>query len=397
MTPIVSLVVMGLTVASCTTIPDAAPTSQPTPKLAVFTFSGGFRHSSLETAEQTLRKIGERSGLFEAVLFEQYKQEADKLDLSMIDGERLKEYHAILFYTTSGPKDMELLTAAQREALIGAIRGGKAFIGVHSATDTFYDWPEYGEMIGGYFDGHPWNADSAPVTIKIEDREHPASKPLGASWFLQEEIYQFKAPYDRSKLHVLMSLDTDATDMTMKGVKRTDGDFALAWTKWYGKGRVFYTALGHREDVWENELFQRHLLGGIKWAMGFALGEPMTEEQRRELAVGKKTPGGVLYYDLSEGEGPAVARFQVAVVHYSGRLENGRLFDASTGKPPLEFRIGRGEVIAGWEEGIVGMKKGGKRKLIIPPGMGYGSKGSPPAIPPDAQLTFEVELVEIKE
>ena len=135
---------------------------------------------------------------------------------------------------------------------MGAIKRSTGCIGRHRAADTFNKGPEYGEMIGAYFDGHPGNADSPPVTLKVEDNEHPAGNPIGSFWFLQEEIYQFRAPYDRKKLHVLLSLDTDATDMTVPGIKRKDGDFAVAWSKYHGKGRVFYTALGHRPDVREN-------------------------------------------------------------------------------------------------------------------------------------------------
>lgn len=246
----------------------------PPPKVGVFTFAGGFKHESLAIAEETLRSLGDRSGAFEAVLFHLHEQPAGSLDLSGLDPESLEPLAGIVFFTTSGPLGRDLLTEAQRRGLLNAVQQGKAFVGIHSATDTFYDWPEYGEMIGAYFDGHPWLADSAPVTIKIEDADHPATAGLPASWVLQEETYQFRDPYNRDQLHVLMSLDTTRTDMTQPGIRRTDGDFALAWTKFYGNGRVFYTALGHRPDVWQDLLFQGHLLGGIRWALGQAAGRP---------------------------------------------------------------------------------------------------------------------------
>ena len=192
--------------------------SKARPKVAVFTFSGGYKHDVLELAEKTIAQLTKKHDDFEVVLHHQYRQEAGKLDLSMINADYLKQFAGILFYTTSGEKDKDLLTAEQRKALMDAIKGGTGFIGIHSAADTFYKWPEYGEMIGAYFDGHPWNADSPPVTLKVEDNEHPAGNPIGSFWFLQEEIYQFRAPYDRKKLHVLLSLDTDATDMTVPGI-----------------------------------------------------------------------------------------------------------------------------------------------------------------------------------
>lgn len=376
---------------------EAAAASRPAgrPRVAVLTFSGGFKHGALELAEKTIQRIADQSGAFEAVCLGQYRQPSDQIDLGMINDEWLKPLAGLVFYTTSGERDLELLTAAQREALIGAIRDGKAFIGIHSATDTFYKWPEYGEMVGAYFDGHPWTADSAPVTIRVEDRDHPATLHLGPSWFLQEEIYQFRAPYQRDKLHVLMSLDTQATDMSVQGIKRTDGDFALAWTKFHGKGRVFYTALGHRDDVWTNELFQKHLLGGIRWALGLAPGKPDTPAPGQSKST--RLESGLEYTDLVVGSGPAVKRFDKVKVHYTGWLLDGTKFESSYDQQePIGFTVGLGMVIHGWDEGIPGMKVGGKRRLVVPPGLGYGVRGEPPRIPPNAKLLFEIELLAIE-
>lgn len=360
------------------------------PKVAVFTFAGGFKHGSLGLAEETLKKIGEQSGAFEAVPLGLYKQDSEKVDLGVLTPEFLKQCKAVVFYTTSGGKDLDLLTPAQRDALMGAIKEGRlGFVGVHCATDTFYKWPEYGEMVGAYFDGHPWGADSAPVTIKIEDRDHPACLPLGASWLLQDEIYQFKEPYDRKKLHVLMSLDTKATDMTLPEIKRKDGDFAVAWTKMHGKGRVFYTALGHRDEVWKDELYQKHMLGGIRWALGQSPGKPAEEN-----AV--TTASGLQYIDLVLGDGPTPRAGQMVAVHYTGWLTNGKEFQSSRSGNPLQFPLGVGKVIKGWDEGLSTMKVGGKRKLIVPPHLGYGADGFGDAIPPNAKLVFEIELVSAK-
>ncbi|MCG3126251.1 MAG: hypothetical protein CHACPFDD_01082 [Phycisphaerae bacterium] len=390
----VGLLALLMSLSSCPSLSalDASPTEKP--KVAVFTFSGGFKHSSLELAEKTIRELGEKSGAFNAVLHEQYKQEPDKLDLSKIRADYLKQFGAIVFYTTSGPKDLNLLSERQRNELMAAIRSGIGFVGVHSATDTFYQWPEYGEMLGAYFDGHPWNANAAPVTIKVEDEDHAATSHLGASWFIQDEIYQFKTPYDRAKLHVLLSLDTKATDMTLPGIKRTDGDFAIAWTKLYGKGRVFYTALGHREDVWTNEHFQKHLLGGIRWALCQAKGKPSelgAAEEKFESAE-----SGLKYRDLVVGTGAEARPMRTVATHYTGWLIDGTKFDSSLGGEPIRFTLGGGEVIRGWDEGVTGMKVGGKRKLVIPSHLGYGSRGAPPAIPPNAKLVLEIELVDVK-
>ncbi len=112
----------------------------------------------------------------------------------------LPAYDAVVFYTTG-----ELpISDADKANLLSWIKSGKGFIGIHSATDTFYKWPEYGEMIGGYFDGHPWHQE---VKVKVEDAQHPATTGLPPVWTLNDEIYQFRN-WDRSKRHVLLSLDT---------------------------------------------------------------------------------------------------------------------------------------------------------------------------------------------
>jgi uncharacterized protein len=228
------------------------PRAQTTNKKVLYlTHSAGYKHDVLPLSMQLLPEIGRKKG-FDVV--------ATK-DLTFLSPQSLKSYDAVVFYTTS-----ELpISDADKANLIAWVKSGKGFAGIHSATDTFYDWPEYGEMIGGYFDNHPWHEE---VTAKIEDARSPATRHFtGPTWTLTDEIYQFR-DWDRSKRHVLLSLDTSSVDLKAKGVKRTDGDFALAWTSMTGKGRVFYTALGHRPEVWQSPEYQAHLAGGIRWILG---------------------------------------------------------------------------------------------------------------------------------
>ncbi len=230
--------------------PDA-----PRRKLLLFTLTQGFHHDSTEVLERELPKLGKESGAFEVTVT---KAPGDFTD------EKLKPYDAVFFFTTGNV----LPEPSQRKALIDFVGSGKGFIGAHNATDSLYDFPEYGDMLGGYFDGHPWNQ---VVTVKVEDRTHPATKDLEASFKFKEEIYQYK-DFSRDKVHVLMSLDNSSVNIG-RG-KRADKDYAVSWVREYGKGRVFFTGLGHYGPCWKDEtIMKKHLLPGIRWAMGDVMWE----------------------------------------------------------------------------------------------------------------------------
>jgi type 1 glutamine amidotransferase len=227
------------------------PRDRARPNVLYLTHSAGFKHDVLPLSQQILKEIGARSRAFEVTATE---------DCSLLSREALKKYDAVVFYTTG-----ELpISDEQKAAFLAFIKSGKGFVGIHSATDTFYKWPEYGELIGGYFDQHPWHQ---AVTIAVEDQRHPATRHLEKQFTITDEIYQFK-DFSRSRVSVLLRLDANSVDLNKPAVHRTDKDFAIAWWRKYGNGRVFYTALGHRPEVWQDERFQQHLLGAVRWAMG---------------------------------------------------------------------------------------------------------------------------------
>jgi type 1 glutamine amidotransferase len=177
--------------------------------------------------------------------------------------ESLNTFDAVCFNNTTG----ELFEdATLKQALLDFIRGGKGIVGIHAATDCFYNWPEFGALMGGYFDGHPWNET---VTVKLDEPGHPVNAAFGGKPFeIADEIYQFKEPYTRHALRVLLRLDTDKTNMTRDGIKRTDKDFAVSWVRNYGLGRLFYCSLGHREEIFCNPAVLGHYLAGIQFALG---------------------------------------------------------------------------------------------------------------------------------
>jgi type 1 glutamine amidotransferase len=199
--------------------------------------------------EKTLMELADKHG-FEVVCSQDSRKE--------ITAENLRNFDAVFFYTTG-----ELpISDTQKADLLAFVRGGKGFAGSHSATDTFYKWKEYGELIGAYFQSHPPGIQK--IRVIVEDPKHPATRHLGESFMFDDEIYQFKGPYSRQNVRVLMRVDMDST----KNLWRKDGDNPLAWCREYGKGYVFYTALGHRDEVWRDPRFQQHLVGGLRYVFG---------------------------------------------------------------------------------------------------------------------------------
>ncbi|NNC87789.1 MAG: ThuA domain-containing protein [Akkermansiaceae bacterium] len=251
-------------------------------KLLVFSVTNGFRHGSIPTGQAALGMLGEQTGAYEAVVSN---------DLAHFESDRIGQFDAICFLNTTGDvfapyakgkkKEFDALPAAEKKAaearaqrlfanLMAFVKGGKGFIGIHSATDTLYNQPEYGEMMNGYFWGHPWNAGT-PVSIKVEpgQENHPIVKHLGGkNMDFKEEIYQLKDPYDSKKVRMLLRLDPTRSKMDVRGIKRTDADFGVSWIREWGEGRVFYCSLGHNDHIYWNPDVLKVYLGGIQWALG---------------------------------------------------------------------------------------------------------------------------------
>lgn len=259
-------------------LPDAAPAPPKQPRtVLVYSKTLGFRHASIPTGAKAMQLLGERTRTFTAVHSE---------DPVMFDREHLDEFDAVLMLNTTGdclaPRRGELsaeeaATLAQREEnLHDFVAGGKGLAGIHSATDTFYNWKAYGDMIGGWFTGHPWHM---LVPIKVDSPGHPLTTMFNADrgFEVTDEIYQFAPrkksasydgyqPYSRDKLRILLSLDQVKFDVS-KG-RRADEDYAVSWVREYEKGRVFYCSLGHRDEIYWNATVLKHYLAGIQFALG---------------------------------------------------------------------------------------------------------------------------------
>jgi len=252
-------------------------------KLLVVTTTTGFRHSSIPTAEKILAQLARDSGEFTVDFVEQppghpavgfppksspEASEADqaafaaaeaawndklKAVLQKLSPESLAHYDGVIFASTTGD-----LPIPDPQGFLNWIKAGHAFIGIHAASDTFHHWPDFAAML-----------------CLNQDPENPATTQLGQTWTIQqEEIYQFKH-YTPTNVHDLLILDKHPES-------GLPGHFPVAWCKAYGQGRVFYTSLGHREDIWDTDpdlkdrkndvaiskAYQQHILGGIEWALG---------------------------------------------------------------------------------------------------------------------------------
>jgi len=152
-------------------------------------------------------------------------------------------------------------SATQQCALLNSWHAGQLnVLGVHSATDACYSWPDYASLLGARFDGHPWTQSFA---VEVVDSEHPATAHLGETWHWHDEIYLFRSL--RSDARVLLRLADDQVDLSVPGGRVPECGFPLAWCHSEEQGRTFYSALGHFPGAWENQAYLRHLAGGLAW------------------------------------------------------------------------------------------------------------------------------------
>jgi type 1 glutamine amidotransferase len=261
-------------------------------KLLLVTHSGGFIHDSVGVAEDVLKEIGPKNG-FEVTCyrwtndtgtpaFAKYQKDfrgrtgktVEPENCGRVNKETLAKFDCVLFFTTGNP-----MTTAETKDLVEWVKAGGAFCGTHCATDTLYGDAAYGNLIGGYFRGHP--AGLQDIKVRVEDPKHPAAAGFADGAAYKDEMYIFRdAPYDRGRLHVILSIDPAGFEpkLANKDPKRTltraDKDYAISWCREEGKGKVFYTSFGHAKGVWQDtDHFQKHLLGGLAWATGRAAGD----------------------------------------------------------------------------------------------------------------------------
>ena len=210
-------------------------------RLLVYSRTADYRHDSIPDAVAALRDMGEFTVA--------HTEDPAALEIPL-DG-----YAAVVFVSTSG----EVLTPGGRDRLSGYIESGGGFVGVHAAACTEYDWPYYGELLGTRFARHP---DHQPGKALVEDHDHPATRSLPAVWDFTDEWYDFRSN-PRGRVRVLVTADETSYEGGSMGP-----DHPLVWCRDQGRGRVFYTALGHAAEAYRNPDFLAHLRGGLLWAAG---------------------------------------------------------------------------------------------------------------------------------
>ncbi|HYE05869.1 MAG TPA: ThuA domain-containing protein [Planctomycetota bacterium] len=222
----------------------ALPAAEPAFSVLAFSRTAGFRHGSIASGQRMLAELGGQHGF--AVTASE--------DAALFTADALARHRVVVFLCTTG----DVLDETQQRAFEAFIRAGNGFVGIHSATDTEYEWPWYAALVGGQFNGHPHNQDAV---LTVVDRTHPSTAHLGETWKRHDEWYNFKNLDDR--VTVLLTLD----ESTYQG--GTNGAYHPAcWYHEYDGGRAWYTAGGHTDESYAEPDFRAHVLGGIRWAAG---------------------------------------------------------------------------------------------------------------------------------
>lgn len=220
---------------------------EPENSVLLFTKTEGWRHASIEAGAMAVKKLGQENGFSVTWTEDSYS----------FSDENLANYDAVIFLNTT----LDVLDNEEQNAFENYIQNGGGFVGMHAAADTEYDWPWYGDLVGGWFNSHPSNPNVREATVLLVDGDHPSTEHLSEEWNRADEWYNYK--YFNEDTNTLLELDTDSYEGS-----EHPGDHPIAWYHEYDGGRAFYTGLGHTEESFSEEAYLRHILGGIQYAMG---------------------------------------------------------------------------------------------------------------------------------
>lgn len=216
-------------------------------QILVFTKTMGYRHKSIEKGVETLKNLGKENNF-------SITQTEDSLQFNETN---LKKYDLVLFLSTT----MDVLGPDQEQAFKNYINNGGNYMGIHAASDTEYDWPWYGKLVGAYFTSHPNDPNVREAKMNVVNREHLSTAHLNDTWVRNDEWYNYKNI--NPDIEVLIYLD----ETSYQG--GTNGDnHPIAWYQEFDGGRVFYTGGGHTQESYDEPDFQKHLVGGINYCLG---------------------------------------------------------------------------------------------------------------------------------
>lgn len=239
------LLLLALPITAC--VHHASAQESPDFRILVFSKTEGFRHASIANGLTAIQALGA-----------EHNFDVDSTeDAARFSDETLLEYQAVVFLNTTG----DVLDEGQQAAFERFIRASNGYVGIHSASDTEYDWPWYGELIGSWFANHP---SIQQATIQVVDASHSSTRHLPDTWVRTDEWYNFQTALPES-MTVLLNLDESSYSGGQMGAEHP-----LAWYHEFDGGRAWYTGMGHTTASYDEPLFRQHLLGGIRWA---ALGD----------------------------------------------------------------------------------------------------------------------------
>ena len=305
--------------------------------LAVADVQSGFHHDSISHALATVEQIGRKANAYATII----RTDSQLITKGQIAGHgryegrsvnaRTLDFYDAIFMLPSG---FGTMSEQQKKELLAYVHDeGKGLIVGHATGVAFTDWPEFGEMVGGYMDSE-FNANARVI---VEDPSFPGATAFGGNTFMFNDQHPvFKAPYARDKVHVIMRLDPESLDATNRA-RRPDGDFAVVWAKEYGKGRVFNVGWGHPDSTWDDPRFQTMMLEGIKWAMGVTKADVTPRPfPGKAASAPAKSEGG-----LPEGPGKEAVTRVCGSCHDVGQATSSRLNEKDW-KDTIDLMVDRG-------------------------------------------------------